>query len=102
RIAFRLLTSFLFLVSGFVIVTMAQPTPSPAPTLPPGMTGSNTSDPRANLTPGLYDAGEKALGMRLLQSHKKPDSFQIGTDNPDDPRVQKMLASFGIRDTSRI
>ena len=100
RIAFRLLTSFLFLVSGFVIVTTGQPTPSPAPTLPPGMVGSNTSDPRANLSPGLYDAGEKALGMRLLQSHKKPDSFQLGTDNPDDPRVKKMLASFGIPDTS--
>jgi len=100
RIAFRLLTSFLFLCSGFVIVTMGQPTPSPQPTLPPGMTGSSTSDPRANLSPGLYDAGEKALGMKLLQSIKKPDSFQLGTDNPDDPKVKKMLASFGIPDTS--
>src|SRR5206468_5098432 len=31
--------------------------PKPAPPLPPGMTGSDPSDPRANLTPGLYDAG---------------------------------------------
>ncbi len=102
RIAFRLLSSFLFLFSGFVLVTVAQPTPSPAPTLPPGMVGSNASDPRASLSPGLYDAGESALGIRHLQLIKKPDSFQLGTDNPDDPRVQKMLASFGIRDTSKI
>ena len=100
KIAFRLLASFLFLLAGFVIVTIGQATPRPAPTLPPGMTGSNTSDPRANLSAGLYDAGEKALGMKLLQSHKKPDSFQLGTDNPDDPKVKKMLASFGIPDTS--
>jgi hypothetical protein len=66
------------------------------------MVGSNTSDPRASLSPGLYDAGEKSLGMRLLQSLKKPDSFQLGTNDPDDPRVKKMLASFGIVDTSRI
>ena len=66
------------------------------------MTGSNTSDPRYSLTPGLYDAGERALGMRHLQLVKKPDSFQLGTDNPDDPKVQKMLASFGISDTSKI
>ena len=98
RIAF----SFLFLFSGFVIVAVGQPTPSPAPTLPPGMVGSNTSDPRFSLSPGLYDAGQQAFGMRHLQLLKKPDSFQLGTDNPDDPRVQKMLASFGISDTSKI
>ena len=49
-------------------VALLAQTPTPAPTLPPGMVGSNTSDPRANLSAGLYDAGEKALGMRLLQS----------------------------------
>src|SRR5213080_3449187 len=31
--------------------------PEPAPPLPPGMTGSDANDPRAKLTPGLYDAG---------------------------------------------
>jgi hypothetical protein len=66
------------------------------------MVGSRTDDPRAKLSPGLYDAGEQALGMRHLQLLKKPDSFQLGTDNPDDPKVQKMLASFGIADASRI
>ena len=101
---FRLLTSVLFLYSGFVTATLGQatPTPSPAPTLPPGMVGSNTNDPRANLSPGLYDAGEKSFGMRLLESIKKPDAFQLGTVDPDDPKVQKMLASFGIADTSKI
>src|SRR5687767_5174049 len=103
KIAFRLLTSFLFLFSGFVIVTTGQqPTPRPAPTLPPGMVGSSTTDPRFSLSAGLYDAGERALGMRHVQLIRKPDSFQLGTDNPDDPRVQKMLSSFGISDTSRI
>jgi len=31
--------------------------PEPAPALPPGMKGSDTTDPRAKLTPGLYNAG---------------------------------------------
>jgi hypothetical protein len=66
------------------------------------MTGSNVDDPRAKLAAGLYDAGEQALGIRHLVLLKKPDSFQLGTDNPDDPRVQKMLAGFGIADTSKI
>ena len=66
------------------------------------MVGSNTSDPRSNLSPGLFDAGEKALGIRHMLLLKKPDAFQLGTDDPDDPKVQKMLASFGIADTSKI
>jgi hypothetical protein len=101
-ISLRLSIAFLFLCSAFVIATIAQATPTPAPTLPPGMIGSNTADPRANLSPGLYDAGEKALGIRHLLLLKKPDAFQLGTDNPDDPKVQKMLAGFGIADTSKI
>ncbi|HUR96475.1 MAG TPA: hypothetical protein VMZ26_00275 [Pyrinomonadaceae bacterium] len=90
--------------AGFVTAANAQATatPSPAPTLPPGMTGSNTNDPRASLSAGLFDAGERALGMRHLQLIRKPDTFQLGTDNPDDPKVQKMLTSFGIADTSKI
>ena len=90
----RAISSLVFCI--LLSVALLAQTPTPAPTLPPGMVGSNTSDPRANLSAGLYDAGEKTLGMRLLQSLKKPDSFQLGTDNPDDPRVQKMLASFGV------
>jgi hypothetical protein len=66
------------------------------------MVGSRTDDPRANLSPGLYDAGEKALGMKHIQLLKKPDSFQLGTENPDDPKVKQVLAGFGIADTSKI
>src|SRR4051812_17515480 len=98
RIAFRLLTSFLFFYSGLAIATMGQAAPTPAPTLPPGMVGSNTNDPRAKLSAGLFDAGEQALGLRHLQLLRKPDSFQLGTDNADDPKIKKMLASVGIGD----
>src|SRR5215467_10921021 len=48
--------------------------PEPPPTLPPGMTGSDVNDPRAKLTPGLYDAGEISLGMKHLMLAKKPDA----------------------------
>ena len=102
NLTLNLITAFLFLCFGLVVGASAQATPTPAPTLPPGMVGSNTSDPRATLSPGLYDAGEKAFGMRHLLLVKKPDVFQLGTDNPDDPKVQQMLAGFGIADTSKI
>ena len=68
----------------------------PAPPLPPGMTGSDANDPRYKLTPGLYDAGETSLGIKHLQLVKKPDSFQLGVTNPDDPKVQRLLGQLGI------
>jgi len=37
--------------------------PEPPPTLPPGMKGGDVNDPRAKLAPGLYNAGETAMGM---------------------------------------
>ncbi len=70
--------------------------PAPAPPLPPGMTGSDVSDPRYKLTPGLYDAGEASMGMKHLLLLKKPDAFQLGTDQPDDPKVQKTISQLGI------
>src|SRR6478609_7628588 len=76
--------------------------PEPAPTLPPGMTGSDVNDPRAKLAPGLYDAGETAMGMKHLTLVKKPDAFQLGSDNPDDPKVQKTLGILGVADTSKL
>ena len=60
------------------------------------MTGSDTNDPRAKLAPGLYNAGEAAMGIKHLQLVKKPAAFQLGTDNPDDPKVQKMLGQLNI------
>jgi hypothetical protein len=68
--------------------------PEPAPPLQPGMKGSDTNDPRAKLAPGLYNAGEAAMGMKHLTLVKKPAAFQLGTDNPDDPKVQKMLGQL--------
>jgi hypothetical protein len=84
---------------------MAQ-TPSPSPTpenpfapepagpLPAGMTGANVNDPRAKLTPGIYNAGETAMGLKHILLVKKPAAFQLGSDNPDDPKVQKMLGQI--------
>src|SRR5690349_15565924 len=86
---FRLLVASL-LCSCFAVAAMAQtPTPSPSPSqdatkapdkaeqanpfapepaqpLPPGMTGSDTNDPRARLSPGLFDAGEAAVGLKHI------------------------------------
>ncbi len=68
----------------------------PAPPLPPGMTGSDVNDPRFKLTPGVYDAGEVSMGMKHLLLLKKPDAFQLGTTDPDDPRVEKTVRQLGI------
>jgi len=101
-ITFRLLTAFFVLCTCFAAATSAQ-NPEPAPTLPAGMTGSNTDDPRAKLTPGLYDAGETAMGIKHLMLFKKPDAFQLGSDDPDSPNVDKTLKFvFGIGDPSKI
>jgi hypothetical protein len=70
--------------------------PSPAPPLPTGMTGSDVNDPRYKLTPGLYDAGETSMGMKHLQLLKKPDAFQLGVTDPDDPKVAKTIQQLGI------
>src|SRR5580700_8104728 len=68
----------------------------PAPALPPGMTGSDANDPRYKLTPGLYDAGETSMGLKHLLLLKKPDSFQLGITDPNDPKVQKLLGQLGM------
>ena len=94
-IALLLLTASLLLAA----VALAQDTPKP---LPPGMKGSDANDPRSKLTPGLYDAGETALGLKHVGLIKKPDAFQLGTDNVDDPKVKKMLGSIGISDPGQM
>jgi hypothetical protein len=76
--------------------------PEPAPALQPGMTGSDTNDPRAKLAPGLYNAGEAAMGIKHLQLVKKPAAFQLGTDNPNDPKVQKMLGQLNSPNLAKI
>jgi hypothetical protein len=70
--------------------------PEPAAPLPAGMTGSNPSDPRATLAPGLYDAGETSMGLKHLLLLKKPDAFQLGTTDADDPKVSKTIGQMGI------
>src|ERR1700735_3117686 len=70
--------------------------PQPAPPLPAGMTGSDVNDPRFKLSPGMYDAGEAAVGIKHLQLVKKPAAFELGTVDPDDPRGKKTLSQLGI------
>jgi hypothetical protein len=122
NIAIRLFITSLVLCSCFATATLAQtPTPSPSPSvdvkvdakppdkaaqadpfapepagpLPAGMTGSDTGDPRAKLSPGMFDAGEAAVGLKHVLLLKKPDVFQLGSDDPNDPNVQKTLGQMG-------
>jgi hypothetical protein len=101
-ITFLSVTAFLILCWCFSNTTSAQGNLESAPPLPAGMAGSNPNDPRAKLTPGLYDAGEAAMGMKHLMLVKKPDAFQLGADNADNPKVQFMLKQLGIGDASQI
>jgi hypothetical protein len=129
-IAFRLIVVSLVLCSCLAMSTRAQtpsPTPAQDPTkapdkaatkeeeanpfapepatpLPPGMTGSDVNDPRAKLKPGIFDAGEAAVGIKHVLLLKKPDAFQLGSDDPDNPKVQQTLGQLGIggNDVSKI
>ena len=76
--------------------------PEPPPGLLPGMTGSDANDPRAKLTPGLYDAGEASMGIKHLLLLKKPDAFQVGATDPDDPKVQKVIGQLGMGGSSKM
>ncbi|MFN2578105.1 MAG: LVIVD repeat-containing protein [Pyrinomonadaceae bacterium] len=117
RIAFSMLIALLVLGCSFSMTTQAQtpspsPTPAapanpfapqPAPPLPAGMTGSNVNDPRSKLTPGMYDAGEAAIGIRHLMLLKKPDAFELGSSDPNDPKVDKTLTTvLGIGNPSMV
>src|SRR5580765_5952999 len=110
---FRFLAASLFLSACFAAATLAQtasPTPPPAPVnpfapqpappLPAGMTGADVNDPRFQLTPGMYDAGETSMGIKHLLLLKKPEAFQISND-PADPKVDKG-ASIIAGDTTKI
>src|SRR5262249_55012814 len=71
--------------------------PEPPSVLPPGMTGADVNDPRAKLAPGLYDAGEASEGLKHLMLFKKPDAFQLGATDPDDPKVEQTISRLNIR-----
>jgi hypothetical protein len=76
--------------------------PQPAPPLPPGMTGSTTNDPRVGLKPGLYDAGETAMGMEHVAFIKKPTAFQLPSNDAAAPAVQKTLAQLGVGNPAKM
>jgi len=76
--------------------------PEPAAPLPAGMRGSDANDPRARLAPGMYDAAETSMGIKHLLLLKKPDAFQLGSADPDNPKVQKALGLLGVRDSSKM
>ena len=80
----------------------AQTTPKASPTpMPAGMHGADVNDPRAKLSPGVYDAGEAAVGIRHIQLLKKPDAFDMGVD-PNSPKVATALKALGVADPSQI
>lgn len=93
-ISFRSLAISLFICSLFAAGVLAQGL-EPAPPLPAGMTGSNPDDPRSKLSPGLFDAGEAAMGIKHLTLLRKPDAFQLGVD-PNSPKVDKALTALGV------
>jgi hypothetical protein len=105
-------TFALALLSGTLIAQTPAAKPAPAEDnpfappaaspLPPGMTGSTTNDPRVGLKPGLYDAGESAMGMEHLDFLKKPTAFQLSSTDADDPSVQKALGALGVGDSTKI
>jgi hypothetical protein len=76
--------------------------PEPAPALPAGMMGSDANDPRAKLKAGMYDAGEASMGLKHLLLLKKPDAFQLGATDPDDPKVQKTIGQLGIGNIAKL
>jgi hypothetical protein len=76
--------------------------PEPAAPLPAGMTGSDVNDSRFKLTPGMYDAGEASMGIKHLLLLKKPDAFQLGTAEPDDPKVEKTVRQLGVGNLAKM
>src|SRR5438128_4732384 len=121
NIAFNLLVTFLVLWTCFAARTQAQtpsPSPSPsatpaapqnpfapqpAPPLPAGMTGSDANDPRAKLSPGMYDAGETSMGLKHIMLLKKPDAFDLGASDPNAPKVNETLKTvLGVADPSKM
>src|ERR1041385_4202765 len=118
RIALQLLLASFVLCCGFSMKTWAQtPTPTPTPAAPPanpfapqpaqplpeGMTGSDANDPRAKLSPGLFDAGETAVGLKHLTLLKKPEAFDLGTNDANAAKVnEKLKTVLGVADPSKM
>ena len=58
-----------------------RPPQQPDPTPPDNLPRPSTTDPRANLKPGVKDAGVAAWNMELVANLPKPEGFF----NPDEP-----------------
>lgn len=69
--------------------------------MPAGMKGADPNDPRAKLSPGLFDAGEAALGIKHVLLLKKPESFDLGVD-PNSPKVGTALKALGVPDPKMV
>jgi hypothetical protein len=51
----------------------------------------------------MYDAGETARGLKHLVLLKKPDAFELGASDPNDPKVNKTLSTvLGVADPSQM
>jgi hypothetical protein len=114
--SFLVLIAFVVLCCSFSTRVQAQtpspsPTPAepenpfapqPAPPLPTGMTGADANDPRAKLTPGFYDAGETSMGLKHITLLKKPESFDLGTNDPNADKVNKSLSTVLGTDPTKV
>jgi hypothetical protein len=50
----------------------------------------------------MYDAAETSMGIKHINLFKKPDAFQLGSDDPENPRVKKTLGLLGIPDAAKM
>lgn len=96
-----LIGTFLFAFIACVFSVNNANAQAPALQMPAGMKGANANDPRAKLSPGLYDAGEVAIGIKHVSLLKKPAAFDVGID-PNGAKVGLALGSFGIPDPKMV
>jgi hypothetical protein len=51
----------------------------------------------------MYDAGETSMGLKHITLLKKPDAFELGATDPNDPKVNKTLTTvLGVGDPSKM
>lgn len=101
RTSLNFIAVFFILFGCLAVETQAQFL-EPPPKLPEGMKGSNPNDPRTKLKAGIYDADEVAFGIKHVALLKKPDAFQLGTDDANSERVGKTLESIGFPNSPQI
>jgi hypothetical protein len=68
-----------------------------------GMTGSTTNDPRVGLKPGLYDAGEAAMGMEhVATSSRSRTAFQSSILRCRRSSRAEDVGQLGVGDPSKM